>query len=86
MISADLVFLIRQLLQPLQRNVWYAINITNSYNPTLNVAMQLNEQDYTALMLATGIMNQRGINIVISLDYLEFLKSALQENMTIHMS
>jgi hypothetical protein len=86
MISADLVFLIRQLLQPLQRNVWYAINITNSYNPTLNVAMQLNEQDYTALMLATGIMNQRGINIVISLDYLEFLKSALQENMTIHIS
>jgi hypothetical protein len=72
MISADLVFLIRQLLQALQRNVWYAINIRNSYNSMLNVAMQLNEQVYTALVLATGIMNQRGINFVISLDYPEF--------------
>jgi hypothetical protein len=47
---------------------------------------QLNDDDYTTFMLATGIMRQRGINIVISLDHLEFLKTALQENMTIHMS
>ena len=86
MISAELVHLIRQLLQPLQRNVWYAINITDTYNPTLNVAIQLNQENYTTFMLATGIMSQRGINIVISLDHLEFLKAALQENMTIHIS
>ena len=86
MISAELVHLIRQLLQPLQRNVWYAINITDAYNPTLNVAIQLNEDNYTTFMLATGIMSQRGINIVISLDHLEFLKAALEENLTIHIS
>ena len=86
MISAELVHLIRQLLQPLQRNVWYAINITDTNNPTINVAIQLNEPNYTTLMLTTGIMSQRGINIVISLDHLEFLKAALQENMTIHIS
>jgi len=34
MISADLVHPIRQLLQHLKRNVWYAINIADSYNPT----------------------------------------------------
>ncbi len=46
MISAELVHLIRQLLQPLKRNVWYAINITDVYNPTLNVAIQLNKDNY----------------------------------------
>jgi hypothetical protein len=86
LISAELVHLIRQLLQPLQRNVWYAINITDAYNPTLNVVIQLNEENCTTFMLATGIMSQRWINIVISLDHLEFLKAALQENMTIHIS
>jgi hypothetical protein len=86
MISAELVHLIRQRLQPLQRNVWYAINITDAYNPTLNVAIQLNDDNCTTFMLATGIMSLRGIKIVISLDHLEFLKAALQENMTIHIS
>ncbi len=61
MISVELVHLIRQLLQPLQRKMWYTDNTTNMYNPTLNVAVQLNIQGYTALMLATGIMIQRGM-------------------------
>jgi hypothetical protein len=47
MISAELVHLIRQLSQPLQRNAWYAAKITQSYNPTLQTAIQLNEEDYT---------------------------------------
>ena len=50
------------------------------------MAIQRNEQNYSTLMLATGNMTQRGINIVISLKHLEFLKAALQENMTIHIS
>jgi hypothetical protein len=83
MISAELVHHIRQLLPHLQRNVWYAINITECYNPTFNAAIQLNEQDYTALMFAIGILNQWEINIVISLDHLAFFKVALQNHMTI---
>jgi hypothetical protein len=63
-----------------------SLNITDAYNPTLNVAIQLNQENYTTFMLATEIMSRRGINIVISLDHLEFLKAALQENMTIHIS
>ena len=59
MISAELVHLIRQLLQPLQRNVWYAINITDTYNPTLNVAIQQNQENYTTFMLAIGIINYK---------------------------
>jgi ribosomal protein S16 len=50
MISAELVHLFRQLLHPLQRNVWYSIYVTDSYNPTLNTAIQLDEEDYTSLI------------------------------------
>jgi hypothetical protein len=56
MISAELVHLIRQLLQPLQRNAWYAISIIDGYNPTLNKAIQLKVEDYTTIMLATGVL------------------------------
>jgi hypothetical protein len=49
MISAELVHLIRQLLQPLQRNTWYAIDIADSCNPTLHTAIQFNEEDNTIL-------------------------------------
>jgi hypothetical protein len=86
MISAQLVHLIRQLLLPLQRNVWYAVNITQLYNPTLQTTIQLNEEDCTTLMISTGIMVQKGMNIIISLQHLEFLKAALQENMVMYIT
>jgi hypothetical protein len=34
-----------------------------------NTAIQLNEEDYTTSMLATGIMVQKGMNIIISLQH-----------------
>jgi len=86
MISAELVHLIRQLLHPLQRNVWNSIYVTDSYNSTLNTAIQLDEEDYTSLMLSTGIMTQKGANKIISLQHLEFLQAALQENMTLYIT
>ena len=86
MISAELVHLFRQLLHPLQRNVWYSIYVTDSYNPTLNTAIQLDEEDYTSLMLSTGIMTQKGANKIISLQHLEFLQAALQEYITLYIT
>jgi hypothetical protein len=37
-------------------------------------------------MFATGIMVQKGINIIISLQHLEFSKAELQENMVIYIT
>jgi hypothetical protein len=65
MILAEIVHLIRQFLRLLQRNAWYAINTAETYNPTLNMALQLNVLECTTLMLVnTGIISQRGINTV----------------------
>ncbi len=61
MISAELVYLIRQLLQPLQRNAWYAVNITQRYNPTLQTAIQSNEEAHTTLMFAKGVVVLKGM-------------------------
>jgi hypothetical protein len=81
MISAEFIHLIRQLLQPLQQNIWYTVNVTDDFYPTLNAAIQLNNQHYQNLMLATGIIQRKGELTTISLRHLEFLKAALQENL-----
>ena len=86
MISVELVHLIRQLLQPIQRNMWYAVNVTEDFYPTLNAAIQLNNQHYQNVMIATGVMLKKGEQTIISLRHLEFLKASLQENMTIHIT
>jgi hypothetical protein len=59
MIHQDLVDLIRHLLLPLQQNVWYAINPTNEFNPTLNYATNLSEYNYITIFLAADIFFQR---------------------------
>ena len=86
MISEELIHLFRQLLQPVQRNIWYAVNLTEDFYPPLNMAIQLNNLHYQAVMLATGIMLKKGDQITISLRHLEFLRTALQENSTIHIT
>jgi hypothetical protein len=36
----------------MQRNIWYIVNLTDDFYPTLNAAMQLNIQHYQNVMLA----------------------------------
>jgi hypothetical protein len=64
--------------------------VCNKFNrgllPPLNMAIHLNNLQYQAVMLATGIMLRKGNQTTITLRHLEFLKTALQENMTIHIT
>ncbi len=46
----------------------------------------MNNLQYEKIMLATGIMLKKRHQTTISLRHLEFLKAALQENMTIHIT
>ena len=86
MIHQDLVDLIRHLLLPLQQNVWYAINPTNDFNPTLNYATNLSEYNYTTIFLAADIFYYREEELCIRRTQLEQLQHDLQENMTIYIS
>jgi hypothetical protein len=86
MISAELILFIRQLMQPVQRNFWYTVNVTEDFYPTLNAAIQLNNQHYQNVMIAIGVLLKKGEQHTISLRHLEFLKASPQENMTIHIT
>ena len=86
MIHQDLVDLIRHLFLPLQQNVWYAINPTNDFNPTLNYATNLSEYNYTTIFLAADIFYYREEELCIRRMQLEQLQHDLQENMTIYIS
>jgi hypothetical protein len=55
-------------------------------HPLQRTAIQLDEEDYTSLMLSTGIMTQKGAKKIISLQHLEFFQAALQEYMTLYIT
>jgi hypothetical protein len=70
-IPPNLVDLLYHLLIPLTRNIWYAICITDAFQPMLQTATELNEFQYETLLLASGIFQRRGANIVVSRHHLE---------------
>jgi hypothetical protein len=83
-IPPNLVDLLYHLLLPLPRNIWYAISITDAFQPALQTATELNEFQYETLLLASGIFKRRGANIVVSRRHLENLRQHLQENIQLY--
>jgi hypothetical protein len=86
MIQQDIVNIIRHLLLPLQHSVWYAINPTNDFHPTLHYATNLQEYDYTTMLLVADIFYFRDNEICVCQTKLEQLQQDLQGNMTIYIS
>ncbi len=76
--------LLYHLLLPLPRNIWYAISITDVFQPALQTATELNEFQYETLLLASGIFQRRGANIIVSRRHLENLRQHLQENIQLY--
>ncbi len=76
--------LLYHLLVPLPQNIWHAVSITDAFQPMLQIATGLNEFQYEILLLASGIFQRRGENIVISKWHLENLWQQLQENMQLY--
>ena len=72
-IPPNLVDLLYHLLVPLPRNIWHAVSITDAFQPTLQMATGLKELQYETILLASGIFQRRGANIVISKRHLEIL-------------
>ena len=44
----------------LQRDLWHAINTTNLYNCTLQLATSLSIFEYESILLTSGIMVKQG--------------------------
>ena len=83
-IQPNLMDLLYHLLVPLPRNIWHAVSITDAFQPTLQMATGLNEFQYETLLVASGIFQRRGANLVVSRRHLDYLRRQLQENIQLY--
>jgi hypothetical protein len=60
MIPGEIVDALHHLLLHCHANICYAIKTTQQYDYNLQLAVNLNDNQYETLLLASGILNQRG--------------------------
>jgi hypothetical protein len=81
-----MLHLLHHLLLHCRANIWHAIKTSNQYDYNLQLAVNLNDYQYETLLLASGILNQRGNLLCISRQQMEEPQEAVQENITLHYS
>ncbi len=74
MIPGELVDLLHHILLHCRANIWHAIKTTNQYDYNLQVAINLNDYQYETVLLASGILNNRGNLLCISRQHIEELQ------------
>ncbi len=75
-----LVDLLHQLLLPIPRHIWHSLTYSDAFQHHLQTSVNLNEFQYETLLLASGILQRYGDNLVFSRRHLDSLKVQLQEN------
>jgi hypothetical protein len=85
-ISKELIELLRQLLLPLPRKLWYAVNITDAFEHNLHLAISLNEFQYETILLESCILKKRGEATIFSQPHLDYLKQALKTDFDLHIT
>jgi hypothetical protein len=78
MIQQDLAEIWRRIARDLETRLWYIIDDTQEFSPSLGEAIGLNQDQYAALLLSSGIRvkTRRGL-FGISTDALNYLQSQL---------
>ena len=78
MISRELVDIWSRIARDLEPRLWYIIDDTQEFSPSLREAIGLNQDQYAALLLSSGIRvkTRRGL-FGISTDALNYLQSEL---------
>ncbi len=69
------------ILAPIPRNIWHSLTYSDAFQHHLQTAVNLNEFQYETLLLACGILQRYGDNLVFSRRHLDSLKVQLQENL-----
>ena len=85
-IEQELVQIWKQLLRGVQRDIWYIIDDSEEFLPSLQMAISLNALEYETLLLSSGITFKRGDITMFSKAKLDYLQTALKENITLHIS
>jgi hypothetical protein len=63
-VPPPLVDCLHQLLLPIPHNISHSLTYSDAFQPYLQTAVNLNEFQYEILMLASGILQRYGKNLV----------------------
>ena len=85
-VPPPLVDLLHQLLAPIPRNIWHSLTYSDAFQHHLQTAVNLNEFQYETLLLASGILQRYGDNLVFSRRHLDSLKIQPQENLEVYFN
>ena len=85
-IEQELVQIWKQLLRGVPQDIWYIIDDSEEFLPSLQMAISLNALEYETLLLSSGITFKRGNIIMFSKSKLDYLQAALKENITLHIT
>jgi hypothetical protein len=78
MISQEIVEIWNSILGSLEPQLWYIVEDTDDFLPSLRVAISLDERQYDTLLLRSGIRVKRGGLYGISTDQLAYLKTTVR--------
>ena len=85
-IEQELVQIWKQLLRGVPQDIWYIIDDSEEFLPSLQMAISLNALEYETLLLSSGITFKRGDITMFSKAKLDYLQTALKENITLHIT
>jgi hypothetical protein len=78
MIAQEIAEIWNGILGSLERYLWYIVDDTDDFLPSLRVAISLDERQYDTLLLRSGIRVKRGGLYGISTDPFDYLKTTPQ--------
>ena len=85
-IAQELIEIWKQLFLGVQQDVWYAVITTADFRCNLQAATNLTEEEYDTFLLSSGIIFKRGDITMFRKAKLDYLQTALKQNITLHIS
>ena len=86
MASPEIIDILQQVFLRLNPGIWFNVDSTDEFSPSLCKAISLNANRYKNLLLLSGIMFRFGDNFRFSLQKLQDIKISLQENVSINIT
>ena len=86
MASPEIIDILQQVFLHLNPGIWFIVDDTDEFSPSLCKAVSLNANSYKNLLLLSGILFRFGENYRFSLQKLQDIKISLQENVSISIT
>jgi len=86
MASPEIIDILQQVFLRLPPGIWFIVDDTDEFSPSLRKAVSLNANRYKNLLILSGIMFNFGGNYRFSLQKLNDIKISLQENVIINIT